>query len=392
MSEERRSLQGLKVLDISQGIAGPHCAMLMALYGAEVVKIEPPSGDWMRAIGQRYGKQTAHSAAFNRGKKSIVLDLKDPAALDAAHRLAAEADVFVENFRPGAVARLGLGYDALRKVNPKVVYVSISGFGQTGPKRDLPGTDTVAQAFSGLMTVNRAMDGAPVKMGTFLIDAITGLYAFQAASMALFARRDGGAGTYLDISLMQSIAAVLTPNVMEQYLLGGPPRLPNVPAGVYETADGWVLATLLRQSQFEALCRTLGAPELIDDPRYADFDTRAEHKESLYAAIQAAFRTDTTANWVDRLRKADVLCSPVNSFNDWLADEHVQAIGMAPMLTQPDVGRVPVPNVPGAPKGRDGDPIHRLPDVGEHTRAVLKGLGLKPATVDALVAAAKDVA
>jgi crotonobetainyl-CoA:carnitine CoA-transferase CaiB-like acyl-CoA transferase len=384
-------LQGLKVVDISQGIAGPHCAMLMALYGAEVIKIEPLSGDWMRDIGPRYGKQTAHSAAFNRGKKSIVLDLKNPAGLDAAHRLAAEADVFVENSRPGAVARLGLGYEALRKVNPKVVYVSISGFGQTGPKRALPGTDTVAQAFSGLMTVNRAMNGEPVKMGTFLIDAITGLYAFQAASMALFARRDGGEGAYIDVSLMQSIAAVLTPNVMEQYLLDGPPRLPNVPAGVYETSDGWMLATVLRQSQYEALCRTLGAPELISDPRYADFDARAENKDTLYEAIRAAFKKDTTANWVDKLRAADVLCSPVNSFNDWLADEHVQTTGMAPMLTQPDIGTVPVPNVPGAPKGRDGDPIHRLPYVGEHTREVLEGLGLDAATVDELAEVAKDV-
>lgn len=391
MSEERQPLQGIKVVDMSQGIAGPHVGMLMALYGAEVVKIEPLSGDWMRDIGRRFGKQTAHSAAFNRGKKSVVLDLKDPAALDAAHRLAADADVFIENSRPGAVARLGLGYEALRKVNPKVVYVSISGFGQTGPKSALPGTDTVAQAFSGLMTVNRAMDGEPVKMATFMIDAITGLYGFQAASMALMARGDGGAGAYIDVSLMQSIAAVLTPNVMEQHLLGGPPRVPNVPAGVYETSDGWMLATVLRQSQYEALCQTIGAPELIGDPRFADFDTRAEHKEALFDAIRAAFKKDTTANWVDKLRAADVLCSPVNSFNDWLADEHVQATGMAPMLTQPDIGKVPVPNIPGAPKGRDGDPIHRLPDVGEHTREVLEGLGLDTATVEALAAAAKGV-
>lgn len=391
MNEARQPLKGLKVVDMSQGIAGPHVGMLMALYGAEVVKIEPLAGDWMRDIGRRYGKQTAHSAAFNRGKKSVVLDLKNPAALDAAHRLAAEADVFIENSRPGAVARLGLGYEALRKVNPKVVYVSISGFGQTGPKSKLPGTDTVAQAFSGLMTVNRAMNGEPVKMATFLIDAITGLYGFQAVSMALMARAGGGEGTYIDVSLMQSIAAVLTPNVIEQYLLGGPPRLPNVPAGVYETSDGWILATVLRQSHYEALCNTLGAPELIGDPRFADFDTRAEHKDALFDVVRAAFKKDTTANWVDRLRKADVLCSPVNSFNDWLADEHVQATGMAPVLDQPDIGAVPIPNVPGAPKGRDGDPAHRLPLVGEHTREVLEALGLDAATVDALVEEANGV-
>ncbi|MDH3700604.1 MAG: CoA transferase [Alphaproteobacteria bacterium] len=385
-------LRGLKVLDISQGIAGPNCAMMLALQGAEVVKVEPPRGDWMRTIGVRYGKQSAHSAAYNRGKKSIVLDLKNPVALAATRRLAAEADVFVENFRPGAVNRLGLGYDEVAADNPGLVYVSISGFGQHGPYSDRPCTDTVAQAFSGMMTVNRAMDDSPVKMGAFFIDAFTGLYAFQAVSMALYGRRDSGAGQYLDISLMQSVAAMLTPNIMEQYVQNGPPRLPNVPGGVYQTKDGWMLATLLREQQYRDLCAVLGLPELAQDPRFDDFDKRDANKAALLPLLQAAFLDDTTANWEARLREVDVLCGPVNSILDWLGDPHVQAVNAAPMFSQPDLGAVPLPTIPGVSPASEGDPLHKLPDVGEHTRAVLEDLGLDAADVEALVKEAATVA
>ena len=382
---QNQPLKGLKVLDISQGIAGPHCGMLLALYGAEVVKIEPPSGDWMRGVGKRYGKQTSHSAAYNRGKKSMVLDLKKPAALDAARRLAEQADVFIENFRPGAVDRLGLGYEAVRAANPGIVYVSISGYGQSGPYRDQPCTDTVAQAFSGMMSVNLSSDGEPVKTGMFIVDAVTGLYAFQAVSMTLLGRRESGEGRYLDISLMQSIAAMLTPNVMEQHLLGGPPPLPNVPGGIFPTADGWVLVTLVREEQFPRICGALGRPELAEDPRFADFPKRAENKDALLPLMRDAFRTEPTAVWVEKMRAVDVLCSRVQSPVDWLSDPHVQAVDAAPMVAQPDLGAVPVPSIPGALPSRDGDPLHRLPDVGEHTVEVLQDLGLSASEIEAVI-------
>ena len=388
---ERLPLEGLKVVDISQGIAGPHCGMLLALYGADVVKIEPPSGDWMRRIGQRYGAQTAHSAAFNRGKRSVAIDLKRPAALEVAKRMIKQADVFVENSRPGAVTRLGLGYEQVCDANPGLVYCSITGFGQEGPYRDRPGTDTVIQAYSGMMSLNRATNGEPVKLSTFLIDALTGLYAFQAVSMALYERRDSGLGKFIDVSLMQSMAAVLAPNIMEQYLLGGPPRLPNVPGGVYQTQDGWVLVTLLREDEYESICRILGAPELADDPRFDDFEKRAANKDTLLPMLRDAFLKGTTAEWAEKMQAADLLCSPVLTPLDWLADPHVQAVQAAPLVTQPDVGAVPVPHVPGAPPSRDDDPRQRLPGVGEHTRAVLEEMGLDEAEIADLLAG-KDAA
>lgn len=377
-------LKGIRVVDMSQGIAGPHCGMLLALHGAEVIKLEPPSGDWMRAIGVRYGTQTSHSANYNRGKKSIVLDLKDPKGLAVARRLVDRADVFLENFRPGAVARLGLGYDEVKKTNPGLVYLSISGFGQTGPYRDRPCTDTVAQAFSGMMTMNRAMDDTPVKAGVFMIDAITGLYGFQAVSMALFGRRDAGAGRYLDVSLMQSIAAIMSPHITDAYLQEGPPRPPNVPGGVYQSKDGHVLVTLLNERQFQGICRVIGMPELADDERFNSFEKRADNRHILLPILQEVFLTQTSDYWADHMREADVLTSRVNGPRDWLSDPHVQAVNAAPMVTQPDLGPIPVPNIPAAMPGGDDDPRHRLPEIGEHTEQVLAELGLSGDEIAAL--------
>ena len=377
-------LKGIRVVDMSQGIAGPHCGMLLALYGAEVIKIEPPTGDWMRGIGPRYGKQTSHSANYNRGKRSVVLDLKDPKGLAVARRLVDRADVFIENFRPGAVARLGLGYDAVTKTNPGLVYLSISGFGQTGPYRDRPCTDTVAQAFSGMMTMNRAMDGTPVKAQVFMIDAVTGLYGFQAVSMALYGRRETGAGRYLDVSLMQSIAAIMSPHITDAYLQDGPLRPPNVPSGVYQSKDGHVLVTLLNERQYQGICRVIGMPELADDPRFNDFGKRAENKDILLPILQEAFLKETSDTWADRMREADVLTSRVNGPLEWLNDPHVRAVNAAPMVTQPDLGPIPVPNIPAAMPGGDDDPRHRLPGIGEHTEAVLAEMGLSADEIAAL--------
>ncbi|MEM9681711.1 MAG: CoA transferase [Pseudomonadota bacterium] len=377
-------LAGIRVVDMSQGIAGPHCGMLFALYGAEVIKVEPPTGDWMRELGTRYGKQTSHSAAYNRGKKSITLDLKDPNGLAAARRLVDSADVFVENSRPGVTERLGLGYEEVSKTNAALIYVSVSGYGQDGPYRDRPCTDTVAQAFSGMMMMNKGMDGTPVKTGVFVIDALTGLYGFQAASMALQGRQADGQGRHVDVNLMQCIAAIMTPHVLDEYLQDTPPRLPNVPGGVYRTKDGYILVTLLNEAQFQAICTVLGLPEIASDERFNDFDKRALNRDALLPILQEAFLRENSDHWADRMREAKVLTSRVNSPLDWVNDPHVQAVNAAPMVTQPDLGAVPIPNVPGAMPGGDHDPRHRLPDVGEHTEEVLAELGLDADAIAAL--------
>jgi len=184
-SDEAPAYLGLRVVDLSQGVAGPHCGMLFALNGADVVKVEPPEGDWGRGIGKRHGDFSAYGVVFNRGKKSLALDLKRPEGRDVVARLVAHADVVVENNRPGVLARFGLDYTRVRAANPDVVYVSVTGFGQEGPNRDLPATDSILQAYSGLMSVNKDATGMPQRIGVLVIDVVTGLYAHQAAAAAV---------------------------------------------------------------------------------------------------------------------------------------------------------------------------------------------------------------
>lgn len=197
---DKGAYSGLRVLDLGQGVAAPYCAMLLAMHGAEIVKLEPLEGDWSRGLGTQYGGQhTAMSAHNNRGKKSLALDLKSPAAREIALRLADRADIVIEGFRPGVADRLGLGYDALAARNPRLLYLSVSGFGQDGPYAQVPCTDSVAQAFSGLMSVNLGNDGAPHRVGAIIIDTLTGLYAAQALAVALYARERTGRGRRLEV-------------------------------------------------------------------------------------------------------------------------------------------------------------------------------------------------
>jgi crotonobetainyl-CoA:carnitine CoA-transferase CaiB-like acyl-CoA transferase len=212
--------RGLRVLDFGQGIASPYCAMLLGVYGAEVIKVEPPEGDWSRYLGTTYGSHTALSAVYNRGKHSLCLDLKHDEGIRIARRLAGDCDVFIEGFRPGVAARLGIGYEDLARDNPGLIYLSVSGFGQVGPYSKRPGSDSVAQAFSGLVSVNVGNDKTPHRVGTTISDVATGVYAFQAIAAALFARATVGTGRWIDISLTQSTAALLGHKVAEHVLEG----------------------------------------------------------------------------------------------------------------------------------------------------------------------------
>src|SRR5947207_2368995 len=303
---------GLRVLDLGQGVAAPYCAMLLALHGAEVVKLEPLAGDWSRGLGMRYGDQTAMSAHYNRGKRSLALNLKAQAGREIALSLASRADVVIEGFRPGVAGRLGLGYDELRARNPRLLYVSVSGFGQEGPYVGLPCTDSVAQAFSGLMSVNLGNDGAPHRVGAIIVDTLTGLYAAQAVGVALYARERRGEGQRIEVSLAQCAAAVLGHKLAEHVLEGGSPRQLNVPTGASRTRDGWIMVALVREEQYARLAAALGRPDLAQDPRFADFATRAAHASALCDDVRRIFLGDTTAGWLERLRAADILADRVN--------------------------------------------------------------------------------
>ena len=376
--------RGLRVVDLGQGIASPYCAMLLALYGADVIKVEPPEGDWSRGLGQKVagGGHTAMSLSFNRGKRALRLDLKNDAARAVLRGLALKADVLVEGFRPGVAARLGVGYASLAAENPKLIYLSVSGFGQSGPYSQRPVTDTAAQAFSGFMDINRGPDGVPHRSGALASDVPTGLYAYAAIATALFARQQTGLGRHIDISLMSGSAALLGHKLAEYEIAGGTPKQLNVPAGSFEAADGWLAIALVREDDWRRMCTALERADLLADPRFASFPLRGEHEDALLADLRAHLRTRPRAAWIGRLRAADVICDAVNSFGDWLGDEHVRAVGAALPSGQPGLH---VQRTPGAPAGSDAA-LSPAPLAGQDTRAVLAECGLSTMEIESLIA------
>ncbi|MGI9385673.1 MAG: CaiB/BaiF CoA transferase family protein [Methyloligellaceae bacterium] len=378
---QAKPLEHIVVLDISQGIAGPYCGGLFAEYGARVIKVEQPEGDWMRGLGQGVGNMTAAVLTYNRGKEGLAIDVKAPEGKAAVLALAEKVDVFIQSARPGVMDRLGVGYDAVKARNPRIVYVSVSGYGLTGPYSTRPMTDTIAQAQSGLMSVNRGRDGIPHKIDTTIVDAITGLYAFQAASMAVFGPREERQAREIDISLLQSAAAIQAPKIVEYGILGRMPELLNAPAGTYPTKDGWIAITLVKDAGFPPIVQTLGRPELADDPRFKTFDDRRRNIDALIEIMEAELVKETTAVWVEKLGEAGVLSSAIHDYGDWLADENVRAIGAAPPAALPSGETLPFPRTPGGP------PLEATaPQIGQHTRTLLAEAGLDEQAIEGLLA------
>ncbi len=376
-------LNGLKVLDASQGIAGPYCGALLARYGADVVKVEPPAGDWSRAVGQTAGGHSALSAVYNAGKRSILLDLKRPEVVEAFLEMAEQCDVILESSRPGVAERIGIGFEAVKARNAAAIYLSISGFGETGPYAERPCTDTVGQAFSGLMSNNHGMDGIPHKIDIPIVDIFTGLYAFQAVSMALMARAETGQGRYCAVSLMGAIAEVQAAKMIDYHLAGGLPKTLNAPAGAFKAADGYVALTTLNDDHFATVCRAIGAEHLIADPRYARAPDRVDNHVALRGEIEAVLAGDTRANWVERLQAAGALADQVNDLGDWMANAHVAAIDACRMVEQPGLGMIPRP-APAAGGLGEASPA---PTVGQDTDAVLESFGLDATRIAKLRAA-----
>ena len=352
MSEQHKPshdapFRGLRVLDFGQGVASPYAGYLLAANGADVIKVEPPEGDWSRRLGTTYGEHSALSAVYNRGKRGLVLDLKQSEDIAIAKVLAAEADVLIEGFRPGVMERLGLGFKTLSETNARLVYLSISGFGQEGPNAQRPCSDSVAQAFSGLVAVNLGADGVPHRVGATLSDICTGLYGFQAVSTALFARETVGRGRHIDVNLSQSTAALLGHKFAEYALEGGMPRILNAPAGSYRTSNGWIMVTLVTEAQYVRLCAVLSRDDLATDPRYATFAQRADCADELIGKLREIFETESTASWLGRLHAADIIADRILSPLEWLAHDHVVATAGAIRTETVGVGDVIAARTPG---------------------------------------------
>ncbi|MSP30920.1 MAG: CoA transferase [Acetobacteraceae bacterium] len=365
--------RGIRVLDFGQGIASPYIGHLLALNGADVIKVEPPEGDWGRWISHRpAGDISVMFAAYNRGKRSIVLDLKNPNDHVVAKRLADQADVVIEAFRPGVMRRMRLDYETLKKTNPNIVYISLSGFGQTGPNAERRCSDSVVQAFSGLAAMNRGNDGIPHRVGVFAGDVITGLFGFMAVQSALAARARGDGGAYLDVDLAQGTAALVMTQVATAAAIGNDGEVSNVPAGSYQTSDDFIIVSLVKESHFVALCAAIGRPDLAQDPRFGSNPLRSQHEAELRGIFRDAFRTASTEEWLTRLKAADVLGDRINSPRDMLTDPHIAARQGIMTFAQPGLGQVSIPRTSGQP---DGSALLPAPTLGQHTVEILAELG-----------------
>ena len=384
MSEDL-AFEGLTVFDMSQGVAAPYCGMLLAQNGADVIKMEPHApGDWSRAMGKPYGDHSASSVILARGKRSIALDLKKPGGVDIAKRIARKADVILQNYRPGVIEKFGLDYDSVRGDNPDVIYLSLTGFGPAGPKAKHPATDSVMQAFTGFMSINRDATGTPQRIDYYAIDVITGLYAFQAVSSALYRRAIKGGGRHIRTSLLESALAFQDVKMVQYQLEGDAVEPIGAPVGTFATKDGHICVNARRDPHFQALFRLFGREELIDDPRYADARSRVANREDLLAIVQEVVATRTTAEWVKELNAIDVLNAPVNSYGDLFEQPQVQATDAVRWVEHAAVGNVPMGRIAGVPDQGTDNPRSHAPHIGEHSVEILSELGLSDAEIEAL--------
>ncbi|MCD0505913.1 CaiB/BaiF CoA transferase family protein [Bordetella petrii] len=374
---------GLRVLDISQGIAGPYCAQILWQQGADVVKVEPPAGDWGRHVGVLHGAHSALSIAYNVGKRGLCLDARHPRGRAVLGHLAQQADVLIQNFRPGVAARLGVDYAELARANPELVYVSISGYGQDGPFADAPASDSVMQADSGLMYANQAPDGEPRRIGLLMADIATALYAAQATSAALYRQARGGGGAHVELSLFQACAALQVNDILAHSLAGGRAGGPvSAPNGVFDTADGRLSVLALNNDQFARLCRALDRPQWLDDPAYADNGSRMARRDALHREIAAQLRGQPTDYWVERLAREDVLHARVRDYDGLAAHPQARHLGLMDELMQPGTAPLPYPRAPGLGGHRA---LAEAPAIGQHTRQVLADWGLADDDIGALL-------
>jgi crotonobetainyl-CoA:carnitine CoA-transferase CaiB-like acyl-CoA transferase len=385
-------LDGIRVLDLSRVVAGPYCTMLLADLGADVVKLERPGrGDDFRSLRGDAGMDAAF-AAINRNKRGIALDLLHPDGARIGFELARRADVIVENFLPGVVERLGLGYDAVRAANPGVVYASISGFGQTGPLARRPGYNLIAQGMSGLMAITGPADGPPTRPGGSIADVAASLLAFGTINAALVQRGRTGAGQQLDISLLASTLALLPDPVAHYFESGIPPRRAGnrnpylAPAEPFRTRDGHVTVVLMNPGQWDRFCEVLGDPALRTDPRFATNAARLAHRDAFTARVEARLATAPSAEWVARFEAARIAAGPVYEFDEVFRDPQVRHLELVTEADQPGRGRVKMLGFPVRPSGGSPKVRRPAPRLGEHTAEVLTELGLSAAEIDRLAA------
>lgn len=398
MTDQARALEGVKVLDLSRVLAGPWCTQILADFGADVIKIEEPnSGDDTRTwgppnlapeIGETNPGRSAYYLSCNRNKRSIAVNIAKPEGAAIIRKLAEKADVVVENFKLGGLTRYGLDYESLRKVNPRLIYCSITGFGQNGPYADRPGYDFVAQAMGGMLSITGEADGDPMKPGVAIADVSTGMYATVSILMALRHAERTGQGQYIDCSLLDTQISMLA-NQALNYLVSGvsPKRMGNfhptvVPYGVFKTSTGPLVIAVGNDRQFVALCKVLGVPELAADPRYATNSNRVINRKELEAKINEILQAFTMDDLKDKLPSNGVPGGPVNTVEQVFADPNVEARGVVHHFDREDGVKIPSVAYPAKMSETPARFENPPPLLGEHTRSGLTDwLGLDDAAL-----------
>ncbi|MGD8318949.1 MAG: CoA transferase [Gemmatimonadota bacterium] len=379
-------LDGIRVVDLTQVMAGPFCTLLLADLGADVIKVEPPGkGDLSRSMGgeelRMKGRDNAPFLALNRNKRSVVLDLKDEADLRAFRALVRSSDVLVENFRPGVTERLGIDYETLAASDPGLVYASISGFGQTGPYAGRPGFDLIAQAMSGILSVTGTPGGEPVKCGVPISDLAAGLYGAVGVLAALASRDRSGGGQHVETSLFEAALGLSVWETTEYWATGEAPRAwgsahrLNAPYQAFRTGDGSIVLAALTPGQWAGLCGALDRPELTDDPRFATNQARMANLPELVREIETALSEGSAEAWVERFLTAGVPAAPLLDYAQVFADPHTRARKMVEEVEHPVEGTI---RTLGFPLKMGATPlrVRRPPPLlGEHTDEVLGELG-----------------
>ena len=372
-------LDGLTVLDFSHALAGPYCTMLMAAYGARVIKVESPDGgDIGRAWGPPFqGPDASFFIGLNSGKQSITVNLKSLEGLELCRRLAAKADILVENFRPGTMSRLNLGYDNLVAANPRLIYVSISGYGQTGPRRMEPAMDLIVQASSGLMSVTGTADGEIARCGHSVADITAGMFALTGALMAIEARHKTGCGQFVDVSMLDSLVSAMASNYAGFLGSGTIPKPMGtafatiVPYRAFACADREIVLAVASEKLWLAFCQAIGRHDLAADERFGSNPLRVKHREILEQQLAAIFREKPAAHWVQTLQRGGVPVALVRNFEEVLTDQHSQQRELFPERQHQLAGPVRVTGLPmkfSATPGRIGE---ATPTLGQQTDQVL---------------------